>query len=471
MCNPHPTAIFPTRFRNTLFLIFSLSSHNDQLYRIDATEITHRQPHQPQTIAKMPAADVGASMNDIRRILTNINVVDRNQFCKDNGLTWSKATLDRFFKSFNTRKKGLISVSGWQLVVQCCYDAEFLDEHDTASQGVINYCMEYTEYDSDMVHVFVSAAESPSPSPSLANIIEFDFEGDGQENEEHLRTDITVSPSGLHDQENVCLDEYPSSVQARDNLPYLNIRTVGTLEHAGGSAEGQVQTFDDDGKTPTINPTAGRATLFGTSSNKPLKTPTLPHTPVACPSTNTSSALSASKQKTASAASSDQPWKLIQRDLAKVLLSANLVDDSCINRVMRAQCCETMEALFPSKQNTAPAASSDQSRKLVATVAQTMTTSSGQKPNHNAPASSNQQILKGLVGVLSANVGDGDDIPVNRSMRAHCYETIEGNSDSRLNVLVGVMKKWDEQDVCNETKQTMIRDCLEKMNAILDQNL
>jgi hypothetical protein len=38
-------------------------------------------------------------------------------------------------------------------------------------------------------------------------------------------------------------------------------------------------------------------------------------------------------------------------------------------------------------------------------------------------------------------------------------------------VLVGVMKKWDEQDVCNETKQTMIRDCLEKMNAILDQNL
>jgi hypothetical protein len=150
-------------------------------------------------------------------------------------------------------------------------------------------------------------------------------------------------------------------------------------------------------KTPTINPTAGRAALFGTSSSKRCKTTRFPFTPAACPSQDNT--------------------------------SAN------------------------------------------ATVAQTMTTSSGQKPNHNAPASSNQQILKELVRVLSAKVGDSDDIPVNRSMRAHCYETIEGNSDSRLNVLVGVMKKWDEQDVCNETKQTMIRDCLEKMNAILDQNL
>jgi hypothetical protein len=284
---------------------------------IGATEITHRHPHQPQTIAKMPAADVGASMEDIRRIHGNINVGDKKKFCEKHGMKWSASTIYRFFKSLKTKTKGGLSVSGWQLVVQCCSDIDLLhqNEHDTVLQGVVNYCNEHTEYDSEIVEDFVNAADHPSP-PSLANgpfHLTYDLEGDRQENEEYLRTDITVSPSGLHNQENVCLDEYPSSVQVQDNLPYLNIRRVGTIEHAGGSVEGQWQPFDDDGKPPTINPTAGRATLFGTSSNKQRKTPTFSYTPAASPSTNTSSALSASKQKTASAASSDQPRSVMMK--------------------------------------------------------------------------------------------------------------------------------------------------------------
>jgi hypothetical protein len=93
----YPPAIFRPLCFETRSSSSSLPSHNDQ-FEIDrrvesahqqsihsfigigATEITHRHPHQPQTIAKMPAADVGAAIwenkkRSVRRRLLYLTLV------------------------------------------------------------------------------------------------------------------------------------------------------------------------------------------------------------------------------------------------------------------------------------------------------------------------------------------------------------------------------------------------------------
>jgi hypothetical protein len=85
----------------------------------------------------------------------------------------------------------------------------------------------------------------------------------------------------------------------------------------------------------------------------------------------------------------------------------------------------SLSALSPSKQKTATAASSDQPRKLISTVVTKAMRTSNKTPNHNALVSSHKQIQTELLSLLLANVDDGNECSLNQEMRAQCYKEIE----------------------------------------------